>query len=362
VQQHSDRIDFDKKISSKKKVLHMVKYTQVKETERMRIYRYLKQGYNQSRIAQAIDRSKSTISRELARNSDWIGYLYPRDAQKKTENRKARYGTKLSRNRAIREYMLAKAKLGWSPKVIAGCWSKKHPDHSISGEAIYQFAYRQENRHLELWKLFPKSKPKRGMKRRQQQTVGITQRVSIHNRPVEIESRATPGHYEADLMFNSGSQSANVLTIVERKSRIVKLVKHESKQSKPIIESLAQRLGPDAQSCTFDNGKEFALHYKLGIPTFFCDPAAPWQKGSVENMNGLLRRYLPFELKPHLITQEYLDQIADKINNIPRQKLGFLTPYQVFKQTLGVKSRMKSALPAVEASFYQNTSTVALQY
>src|SRR5580692_4768367 len=132
----------------------MGKYTQVKEIERMRIYSYLKQGYSQGKIAKELDRSESTISRELARNSDWIGYLYPRDAQKKTENRKARYGTKLSRNRAMREYMLAKAKLGWSPKVIAGCWSKKHPNESISGEAIYQFAYRQENRHLELWKLF----------------------------------------------------------------------------------------------------------------------------------------------------------------------------------------------------------------
>lgn len=258
------------------------------------------------------------------------------------------------------KYVVAKAKIGWAPNVIAGCWSKKYPNQSISAETIYQFAYRQENQHLSLWKLFPRSKPKRGMKRKQRSTGGISQRVSIHKRPADIASRQTLGHYEADLMFNIGSQAANILTIVERKSRKVALVKHESKHSEPIIESLTKRLGSGAKSCTFDNGKEFAFHYKLGIPTFFCDPAAPWQKGSVENMNGLLRRHIPFELEPHLITQEYLDQIADMVNNTPRKKLNFLTPNQVFKQSLKEESRMKIASPATEVLFYQNINTVAL--
>jgi transposase, IS30 family len=338
----------------------MSHYTQIKEIERVRIYNGLKEGLSLGKIAQSIGRNKSNVSREIARNSDGIGYLYPRDAQKKTEKRKARYGTKLSRNPGMREYVLAQAKIGWAPNVIAGCWNKEHPNQRISAEAIYQFAYRQENKHLALWKLFPKAKPKRGLKRKQRSTGGITQRVSIHSRPVDIASREILGHYEADLMFNIGSQAANILTIVERKSRKVMLVKHESKHSEPIIESLAKRLGSDAKSCTFDNGKEFAFHHKLGIPTFFCDPAAPWQKGSVENMNGLMRRYVPFELEPHLITQEYLDQIADRVNNTPRKKLNFLTPNQVFEQNLEMESRMKIASPATEVLFYQNINTVAL--
>ncbi len=315
-------------------------YTQLKELERVRIYEGLKQGKSMTMIGHEIGRDKSTVSRELARNSDHIGYLYPRDAQKCTEERKAIHGSKISRALDLKAYILEKALLGWSPATIAGRWTRENPCRSLCAEAIYQFAYHKENKALALWKLFPRAKKKRGQVRKRQSSKAIASRVSIWERPKEIEARKSLGHYEADLMFNSGSQSANVLTAVERKSRMVVLVKNMSKRSNEVVPSLKERIGATAKSCTFDNGSEFALHHKLGIPTFFCDPGSPWQKGSVENMNGLLRRYLPFSLNAQAITQEYLDKVAHRMNDMPRKILGFLTPKEVFMQ--GAKNRRKS--------------------
>ena len=133
--------------------------------------------------------------------------------------------------------------------MIAGRWSREHRAQLICAEAIYQFAYHKKNKDLSLWKSFPKAKKKRGIARKQKLVVGgIPLRVSIHDRPQEIESRRGIGHYEANLMFNKGSQSANVLTVVERKSRMVALVQHKSKHSEPIIESIKQRVGKTAKS------------------------------------------------------------------------------------------------------------------
>jgi IS30 family transposase len=342
----------------------MAYYTQLRERDRIGIYRGLTTGLTQSMIAAQLDRNKSSISREIRRNSDHIGYLSPRDAHDKTRSRKARHGSKIDRNPALKSYILARLHNGWSPGIIAGCWKKNNQKNSISAEAIYQFIYHETNCHLALWKLLPRTKKKRGVTRKQHSKGKIQGMVPIHQRPKEIETRTTVGHYEGDLMFNQGSKSANILTIVERKSRMVTLVKHETKHSNPIIESVEKKIGDHAESVTFDQGAEFAFHHKLSMPVFFCNPASPWQKGSVENMNGLLRRYLPFSMKPQDITQEYLDQVAHIMNSKPRKILGFLTPLEVFnreQKKLKSESRVKPALPAAEVS-YQNNSTVALHY
>jgi IS30 family transposase len=342
----------------------MAYYTQLKEVERVRIFDCLRQGMSIRSTADRIGRDKSTVSRELKRNSDHIGYLYPKDAQKQTDIKKARHGTKIDRNNELKKYVLEKLNERWSPVIIAGRWTVKNPQKSISAEAIYQFVYHPKNKAQELWKLLPRKKRRRGVIRKQRSTGGILHRVSIHQRPTEIGTREQFGHYEADLMFNKGSQSENILTLVERKSRMVTFVKHESKQSEPIIESIKQKIGAIALTCTFDNGKEFALHHTLGIPTFFCDPGSPWQKGSVENMNGIGREFCPFPMDPKSITQEYLDQATDTLNNRPRKILNFLTPYEVFMRESKKReeSRVKPAVPAAEASFNQNLQGVALHY
>lgn len=344
----------------------MIKYTQLKEFERVQIYEGIKMGLSDRTIAKKIGRHHSTVSREVKRNSDSIGYLYPRDAQKRTEERKARHGCKINRRpySVLKNYVIEKLNLGWSPVVTAGRWNRgKSKKNRISPETIYSYAYRKENRELKLWKLLPKAKKRRGQKRKTRPPEGTLPFVSIHDRPQEINARKTIGHYEADLMFNSGSQSANVLTIIERKSRMIALVKNRSKHSEPVAKALKQRLGSSAKSCTFDRGKEFVLHHELGIQTFFCDPGSPWQKGSVENANGLLRRYFPFSLSHQFVTQEQLDTVAFKLNNTPRKILGFLTPFEVFMRDSKKEreSRMKTALPAAEVLFYQKNQSVALR-
>jgi len=196
--------------------------------------------------------------------------------------------------------------------------------------------YSKEARNIELWKLLPRKKQRRGIVRKSYKGLGILHRVSIAQRPEHIAQREEPGHFEADLFFNKGSMSSNVLNLVDRKSRMTILVKNASKHSVPIIDHIDRTIGSIAKTVTFDNGKEFAMHNRLQerrkIKTFFCNPGSPWQKGSVENSNGALRRYLPFKLPARLITQETLNKVAGIINNIPRKSLNFLTPAEVFYQ------------------------------
>lgn len=339
----------------------MRQYTQLKELERVRIYEGKMQGLSISMIAESIGRNKSTVSREMIRNSDHVGYLYPRDAQKRTEDRKARHGSKIERNSNLRDYMMEKLKIGWSPELIAGCWKSDHVDQPISTEAIYQYIYAPKHKDLKLWSLLIKHKKKRGVVRKSQAKVIIQNRVSIHERPELINARQEIGHYEADLFFNRGSMSANVLVAQERVSRKVVLVKQDSKHSDSTMNALQDVIGPEAKSCSFDNGTEFAEHQKLGIPTFFCDPRSPWQKGSVENIIKLVRQLIPFSTSPIDITQNLLNWAADTLNNRPRKILGFLTPNEVFENELKKgESRMKPALPAAEVSFNLNLEGVAL--
>lgn len=337
-----------------------MKYTQLQKRDRISIYNGLVKQLSIKEIAQKIDRHASTVYREIKRNSDGYGYLYPRDAHKQTEKRKARHGSKIDRHPELKAYIMEQVTLGRSPVVIAGCWNKKQSQQKITSETIYHYAYHPANNNLELWKLFPKAKKKRGISRKNYKSGStILHRISIHQRPDEVQKRKTFGHYEADLMFNQGSQSMNVLALVERKTRKVFLVKHDSKRSEPIITSIKERTKETMISCTFDNGTEFAQHYKLDKPTFFCDPGSPWQKGSVENMNGMLRRYLPFNLDPKLITQKYLDKIALLINTTPRKLLGFKTPLEAFMEHVKKKNLSKLNQSTLSLD-YQKFKTVAL--
>jgi len=337
----------------------MKKYTQIKEQERVKIYDGVKQGMSQVEIGRLLGRNKSTVSRELKRNSDDIGYQYPRNSQRQTEARKARHGSKIARNKLMQSYVIEQLKNGWSPGVIAGRWSKEHPKQRICAETIYQFIYSTKQKPAELWKFLDKRKRKRGLVRKTRSKEKIQDRTSIHQRPPEVDARQQFGHVEGDLFFNQGNRSVNVLTTVE-----ISLVKHNSKHSKSIIASLKKSIGSYASSCTFDNGLEFAAHHTLGIPTYFCDAHSPWQKGSVENAIKLLRRYIPFAMEPRTITQEFLDSVAHMLNNRPRKILNFSTPYEVFMRELNqinpTLSRVKPALPAVEASFNSNLISVAL--
>jgi len=348
----------------------MQEYTQISLEEREEIFKGLCEGKSQVSIAASLGRHKSSISREVKRNSDHIGYLYPRQAQERTDKRKAKHGYKVNRIDCLKDYIIAKLQVHWSPIAIAGRWNLERFGKTITHESLYEWIYSKEGRMLGLPKLLPRAKPKRGYGRPKKVKSKIPFRVSISSRPESINRRKELGHLEGDLIFNKGSKTANVLTLLDRKSRYVMLIKNKSKKSEVIIDAIlssAEKHG--AASVTFDNGMEFTNHQKiidrLSIPTYFCDPGAPWQKGSVENMNRLLRRFIPFDLETHDITQEYLNLVADILNNTPRAILGFRTPAEAQKnidlKNVLNESRVKLAGPAMEAYVYMNFSGVALR-
>jgi len=169
-------------------------------------------------------------------------------------------------------------------------------------------------------------------------------RISIHDRPAEINERQQIGNFEGDLTFVKNNRSINIATVVERKSRFVLLARNGSKQScvvvKNMFNKLAQLPRETLKSITFDNGTEFAKHQLLkqglGMDVYFCDPHSPWQKGQVEKTNSLIHRYLPKNTLASLITDKAIDYVQDQLNNRPRKCLGFKTPAEVFYESLKI--------------------------
>ena len=215
----------------------------------------------------------------------------------------------------------------------------------ITAEAIYQWIYRQEydfdeaGVKIDLRKCLIRARKKRGLKRKAVKSK-IKERVSIHARPVTINQRIEFGHYEGDLIFNSGSQSMNILTLTERTTRYTIMIRNDNKRSETVIDALSnyvKKTGVNIKSITFDNGSEFTEHLKLkaiGIETYFCDPGSPWQKGTCENLNGVSRRYLPFDMAAQSITDRIVIAANKAINNIPRQILGFMTASEAFSEII----------------------------
>jgi IS30 family transposase len=315
----------------------MEKFSQLSYQERGQIYRGLCDGLSSRQIAKRLERPPSTISREIQRNSDRIGYLYAGDAHQRSIDRRNKNKPKIDQDVELQDYIITKLHERWSPRIIAQSWSQKYGDRSISAETIYQWIYGEKGEKLGLKKLLIRARKKRGTKRKPM-VKKIKNRVSVHERPDSINQRIELGHYECDLMFNSGSQSQNVCTLVERVTRHATLILNESKHTKIVIDALIKHIkttGMVVKSITFDNGSEFVDHTELnglGIATYFCDPGSPWQKGSIENLNGVSRRYLPFDMPYDEITQDYMIEVNQKMNNMPRAILGFKTPIEALKE------------------------------
>lgn len=346
-------------------------FTQLSYNDRSKIYSGLKNGRSRKEIAIMIGRPTSTVSREIRRNSDRYGYSYPNEAHKKAQERRNKNEPKIIKNNELRAYIISKLKIRWSPGTIASTWNAKKQSVTISKETIYQWIYSEEAQSLKLNKLLVRSRKKRGTKRRQPKSK-IKNRVSIHDRPDNINQRIEPGHYECDLIFNRGSQSKNVCVLIERVSRKAFLFRNKDKSTKTVLGAVIKRIKDDeisVSSITFDNGSEFADHHKLneiGISTYFCDPGVPSQKGSVENYNGILRRYLPFERSSDDITDEYVAEAERLLDLMPREILSNKTPLDVFMQHYPKakwnESRVKPASPAAEANlFYQKNNSVAFR-
>jgi IS30 family transposase len=315
------------------------KYGQLSLDDRCTIARLSEAGKTIRQIAAAMDRSPSTIARELKRNrGSQIGYraLY---AEQQAKSRRWR-GSRLVRKPGLQAEVLEKLAQGWSPEQVAGRLRREHGQTVISYESIYRFIDAQIRRTKDYsWRHYlPRAKSKRGFRGRKgyNPVEHLRQRVSIEQRPAHISRRCEAGHWEADLMLFARYGQA-ILAAHERYSRLLVLTRQPNKAAAAVARQLLQLFAslPERlrRTITFDNGTEFAYHYQLhalAMRTFFCDPHAPWQKGGIENAIGRMRRYLPRKTDLATLPPARLLAVVSAYNQTPRKCLDFKTPAEVF--------------------------------
>ena len=318
-------------------------YEQLSLDERCTIAQLREAGQSIRKIAAALDRPPSTISRELKRNSgNRVGYK-PAYAQEQAWARRWS-GSRLERDESLRQTVLDRLGSGWSPEQVAGRMKREIGRQKISYESIYRFIYAQIRRTNDYsWRHYlPRAKAKRGWRRHRGGSLVelIKMRTPISERPEAAENRCTPGHWEGDYMlFSQYGQS--ILVAHERTTRVTLIARPRTREADETADALTDLLSPWPDylrtTITFDNGPEFARHYRLarqlGIQTFFCDVKAPWQKGGVENAIGRLRRFLPRKTNLAQISAADLDAIACRYNNTPRKCLDYKTPAEACLET-----------------------------
>ena len=313
-------------------------YGHVTIEERCEIARLQGEGRSIRQIAAGLDRSPSTVARELKRNGSQSSEYKPVYAEQQARARRWR-GSRMERDDTLRERVLSHLSQGWSPEQVAGRLQLETGRVVISHESIYRFIYGQLARTQDYsWRHYlPRGKSKRGWRGRKGGSPAslMAKRRPIAQRPQSAADRRTPGHWEADLMLFKTYGHA-VLIMHERHSRILIAVRPPGKASSPIAAVMSQLLGQFPlhwrRTVTFDNGTEFALHYRLhdlGIETFFCDTHSPWQKGGVENAIGRLRRTLPRKTDLGALSDQAFTRLIQAYNNTPRKCLGYRTPAEI---------------------------------
>ena len=316
--------------------------------EREVISRNLAAGESIRATARVLNRAPSTISREIVRNGGPDRYR-ALDAEASAWQRAKRpKPSRLAINAPLQQLVAAKLRTKWSPEQIAGWLVSTYPEDAtmqVSHETIYRSLYVQARGALkrELTAHLRTRRPLRRSKRATKagQTRGqIVDAVSIADRPSCIEDRAVPGHWEGDLL--SGAKNSHIATLVERQSRYVHLVRVKAKDTTTVVTALireVKRLPAGLMaSLTWDRGLEMAQHHRFAIATdvavYFCDPQSPWQRGTNENTNGLLRQYFPDGTDLSSYTQRDLDRIAKQLNTRPRKTLGFRTPAAILAEAV----------------------------
>ena len=311
----------------------LMTYKHLSQAERYQIHALMKAGHDQSQIAKLLDRHKSTISRELSRNTGSRGYR-PKQACEMSADRAQNSRNAPTVEPWVREAACALLCIQWSPEQIAS-------QLPISHETVYQHVYADKAQGGTLWKHLRCQKQKRkryasGRDRRGQ----IPNRRPLSERPLHIEARRQVGHWECDTVIGASHKGA-VVTMVERKSGYAVMAKVEKKTSELVSSAIVDKLQPLAarvKTLTFDNGKEFAGHahidQQLQSTAYFARPFASWERGSNENLNGLLRQYVPKKRAMSTVTDEEIRMIQNRLNNRPRKRLGFKTPAEVFHQSL----------------------------
>ena len=322
--------------------------THLSLAEREEISRGLSAGYSMRDIAQQLGRSPSTISREIARNGGARRYRANIADEKAWDRARRPKLCHLALNGFLRRIVSLKLAQDWSPEQIAGWLKRRYPDDEtmhVSHETIYKTLFVQSRgvlkkelqKHLRTKRPFRQSKKhnNRGARRGQ-----IIDGVSISERPASIEDRAVPGHWEGDLIAGSGN--THIASLVERQSRFTMLVKVDGKDTKTVVSALSRQVKKLPiqlrQSLTWDRGMELANHTDFTMATdlqvYFCDPQSPWQRGTNENTNRLLRQYFPKKTDLSVHSQADLNKIAKKLNQRPRKTLDFMAPADKLNEVL----------------------------
>jgi IS30 family transposase len=312
--------------------------------EREEISRGIAADESARSLARKLGRSPSTVAREINRNGGYDRYRASQAEETAWERARRPKRCKLADNPQLREAVERKLKGNWSPEQIAGWLKSVHPGdeaYQVSHETIYRSLFVQARGvlkkelvgHLRSKRTIRRSKGAGAKGDRRGQIVDL---VSIRERPAAVEDRAVPGHWEGDLL--SGSKNSHIATLVERHTRYVMLAKVANKETQTVVSALirqAKNLPTELyKSLTWDRGKELADHRRFTLATdiavYFCDPQSPWQRGSNENTNGLLRQYFPKGTDLSVHSQAYLNRVARQLNERPRETLAFQTPADRF--------------------------------
>ena len=314
--------------------------------EREEISRGVFAGQSIRSIAVSLARAPSTVSREINRNGGRRRYRANQAEQAAWDRAHRPKTCKLAQNPALARIVAQKLRLQWAPRQVAGWLKRTYPDdenYQVSHETIYRTLFIQARGALkkELIQHLRRTRAMRRSRHHTQKTKDhgrITNTVSIRERPAEAEDRAVPGHWEGDLLC--GSNNSQIATLVERHTRYVMLVRLKSKDTKTVINALikqAHKLPRELyKSLTWDRGSEMADHTRFSLATdikvYFCDPQSPWQRGSNENTNGLLRQYFPKGMDLSDVHQNRLNAVARRLNERPRETLQFYSPAEKFNE------------------------------
>ncbi|MDP2705074.1 MAG: IS30 family transposase [bacterium] len=329
-----------------------MKFKHFRIEEREKIQELLWQKTSVRAIAKTLNRSPSSVAREINRNMLLKRSYKPRVADERAQKKRKSRGRKLRlKNQFIRRYVITNLKAGLSPEQIAGRLHVEHPEEKISHEAIYQYIY--SHVHRQGWGLMKigyhdlRKYLKRRHKRRAQRGMRSVQRVfrpkgpSIDDRPQEVETRKTVGHWETDSVISRKSK-VGLNTLVERKTGLVFITKIEDHTSEVTKNAVVKRLSAlpkeARKSATSDNGTENFLYdeaqFTLDILWFFAHPYHSWERGTNENTNGLIRWYFPKGTDFATIPDETIKVVEDALNNRPRKRLGWKTPLEVFNESV----------------------------
>lgn len=323
-------------------------YTQLTLEERERMYGMREQGMSLREIGKRLGRSHTSLSRELKRNAKYGREYIPCKAQIQAEKRGVKQRRKAPlKNTTIIVYVREKLRLRWSPEQIAGRLPIDHPGESIDDDTIYEYIFNPRNRRRKLWKYLTHQRKKRMKKegRKMKRASKIPGAISIDRRPKSIDTRQHVGHWESDNMEGKRTDTTAVSATVERVTRFTVLSKVHGKRAQSKADAVSDRLRvypkKFRKTITVDNGSENTFHQdmkrRLDVNIYFCHIYHSWEKGTVENTIGRVRRYIPKGRSVDEVSEEQLKSIESNMNNTPRKCLNFLTPnekkLQVLKNT-----------------------------